>query len=639
MRPGTPSTASTPAPRTVGVTGIFHAALMAVVVFAPTVFGSLHRYGSLDLLLAVWLLLTLWVVSGLAGATLRHQRTGSNLGLWALLVLVLLQVLPLPLVDGVGRMPLLGPAAGIMTDSSPEGGLPHNMPLAVGRYSLRSTATVGALVMAISAAGLYWLIGSTALGRKRLRLTTWAAVGGAVLVAYLGVVAAFDSTARPVSGIAHLAGPVAVFGGDSLVPGLLAALPLCLAVALRSLGWMPRYPPGRRQSRWGWLGRGVFLGPAVGIVATAAMGVALGMSNVPRPLLAVCVVLSVGFVLGGYVGNWGRYPIFHKGASVFMENRVASLISHERRPLRVALVLAAGMFAAVWLGVEIGRERQPAASADGRIASLIQALPAERALFGAGAGSVSPRAIFGLAGWPVGPGDDSDTDGYLLLRAELGWAGVALLLASAIGWAFFMVRVWRRSRGPWPRTVAMVGLGALAANLLYFRTDAVALLAPNLLVLGCVLGVVTAWAGQGANWRTAGGWAFRRSEWPLFFGALGLLSALGLAENEMLAPGAMDSWISDKILHFGAFAVLTLLLCSALGRHPTWGRPGPRAMLAILVAATLGVLLEYAQHYVTHGRSFEGLDMAASIAGACLMGFLWWLMWKSQAPSGESPPV
>lgn len=185
----------------------------------------------------------------------------------------------------------------------------------------------------------------------------------------------------------------------------------------------------------------------------------------------------------------------------------------------------------------------------------------------------------------------------------------------------------------------MVGLGALAANLLYFRTDAVALLAPNLLVLGCVLGVVTAWAGQGANWRTAGGWAFRRSDWPLFFGALGLLSALGLAENEMLAPGATDPWISDKILHFGAFVVLTLLLCSALGRHPTWGRPGPRAMLAVLAAATLGVLLEFAQRYLTHGRSFEGLDMAASIAGACLMGFLWWLMRKSQAPSGESPPV
>lgn len=621
MHGGTPSTASTPAPLAAGVTGLFQAALIAVAVLAPAVFGSLHRFGSFDLLVAVWLLLTFWAISGLVGAPLRHQRTGLNLCLWGLLVLILLQVLPLPLVDGVGRTPSLGLAADILTDPTVESGAWHNRPFAVGRYSLRTSATVGVLVIAASAAGLYGLVGSTVTGRKRLRLTTWAIAGGGVLLAFLGVISDFDSTARSVSGVARLPGPIVVLGGDSLVPALLAALPLCVAAVLRTLGWMPRYKPRDRQSRWGWLNRGAFLWPAIGIVLTAIVGIALGMSNVPRPVLAIGVVLSIGFVLGGYVlAGPGR--------------------RHERRPLAIALGLAAWVLASVWCGSAVGRERQPAATADARVSALLDALPAERILFGAGAGSVSPRAVFGLPGWPAGPGDDSDADGYLLLRAELGWAGVALAVAAGVAWVFFMVRVWRRSSGPWPRTAAMVGVGAVAANLVYFATDAVALLVPNLLVLAGVLGAVTAWAGQGANWRTAKARACRRSEWPLFFGALGLLGALGLAESEMLAPGVGDPEINDKLLHFGTFAVVTLLLCSALGRHASWGRLGTAAYLAVLASAAMGVLLEYAQRCLTHGRSFEHTDMAASISGACLMGVLWWLMRRSQAPASpaELPP-
>jgi len=606
-----------------GVVGLFQAGLVVLMGLGPTLFGNLHRFGSFDLLLAVWLLLALGMVAAFVGAPVRNPRSWSNVCLWGLLVLVLLQVLPLPLLDGVERMPPgLGPAAGALTDPGAEGGPHRNVALPVGRYSLRPSATVGVLVAAAGAAGLYWLIGSAVSGRWRLWITTWAALGGVGLLAYLGVISDFGSAARSASGGSRLVGPVTILGGDGLVPALLAGLPLCLAAVLRPLGWMPYRDARRRASPWGWMSRGTFVWPVIGLVVTAMVAVALGMSNVPRLLLVVCVLVSIGFVLGGYV--W------------------AGPVSRQRRRTVVtALALAAWVLGATWFGSEVGRERRPAASADIQVASLVAAVPAERAVFGAGAGSISPRLAFGLPGWPAGHGDDSDTDGYLVLRAELGWAGLGLGLAAAVTWALFMLRVWHRSRGPWPRLAAAVGLGAMAANLLYFRTDAVAILVPNLLALACVCGVVAAWAGQGSHWRTARGWAAGRFRWPLFFGALGMLAALGLAENEMLSSGDMAPEVSDRILHFGTFGVLTLILASALDQVRVFRHFGIGTILAVLLTGALGVGLEYAQRYLTYGRSFEFGDMAASAAGSVLMGLVWWLMRRSQAPPAPAalPPA
>jgi VanZ family protein/energy-converting hydrogenase Eha subunit A len=595
---------------------------MAAMVFLPTVFGTLHRYGCFDLLVAVWLLLVAWAVSSFVGAPLEHPRAWLNLCLWGVLAMVLLQVLPMPLVDGVGRTPAIGPLAGVMTDQTIEAGPARNIALPVGRYSLRTAATVGTVVILAGASGLYWLTASAVTGRRRLRWTTWAVLAGAALLAYSGVLADFDSTSRSAEGVARLRGPVTVLGGDSLVPALLAALPLTLAVVLRTLGRMPRRAPHQRESRWGWLNRVAFIGPFVALPLTAVIAAALGMSNVPRPILAVCVTLSAGFVLVGYLLA-GPGP------------------KEQRRAVLIALALAVLVLASVWVGSEAGRERQPAAGAAGRIAALIDAMPTERTLFGIGAGGISPRAVFGLPGWPAAPGDDRDTDGYLVLWAELGCVGIGLVALTVVAAALFMVRTWRRSRGPWPRTAAMVGLGALAANLVYFRDDAVALLVPNLLVLAAVFGVVAAWAGQGTLWRSSPMWPRGRSSWPLFAGALGLLAVLGLAENEMLSASSEAPEVSDKFLHFGTFAVLTLLLCASLARRSGGGRLAAPAALAVLAMVTMGVLLEYAQRYLTHGRAFEIDDMLASAGGSFLMGVGWWLMRRSQSPlaPGELPPA
>jgi VanZ family protein len=65
--------------------------------------------------------------------------------------------------------------------------------------------------------------------------------------------------------------------------------------------------------------------------------------------------------------------------------------------------------------------------------------------------------------------------------------------------------------------------------------------------------------------------------------------------------------ISDKVLHFAAYAILAFLP----SLHERWP-----ALAAVLVAVlALGVSLEFAQNYAP-GRSFELADMAADTAGA-----------------------
>jgi VanZ family protein len=72
----------------------------------------------------------------------------------------------------------------------------------------------------------------------------------------------------------------------------------------------------------------------------------------------------------------------------------------------------------------------------------------------------------------------------------------------------------------------------------------------------------------------------------------------------MQALGELN--VSDKILHFAAYAVLAFL--PAL--HERW----PALSAALLGAVALGVLLEFLQR-LSPGRNFEVADMVADAAG------------------------
>jgi len=603
--------ASSPAPLGRAVWFLFRLALGAALLLAPTLLADHHRFGTFGLLFLVSLLHAFWVVGGVLGRPLQHLKCLANLVVWWLLALALLQTLPLPLTRVVANAdPPMAVRTGLLIEADRGAGAAstHRFPMA--RYARRPAAATGVLMLLAGAAGLYWLVSSALPGRKGVRWVTWATVLGIGLLAYW-VVMGGVGWARSPPGVGRLVGPALILGGDSLTPALLAGLPMALLIVLRLLGWMPRRAPARRESRWGWLDRAATVRISIALVLVALMAGALGLSNVPRHVLAVCVVLAVGFALGGYV---------------LMAPAQLGL----RKPLGVALGLALWVALALWIGTLVAGMPRAEDRADAPLQVVLESLPTHRTVLGLGLGAISPRAVFGRPGWPEAPGDDVDADGFLLLRAEVGWVGLGLVLLGAVAIAVRVLMAWRRDRGPWAKTVVLTAFGVLAANLLYFRFDASALLAPNMLALAAVLGVVTAWTAHGAAWHAARSAQLAESRWPLVAAAVGLLGALGLAENQMLAATG-GSGLSDKVLHAGTFSVVSLLLCYALGPKPTTHRLVVRILLAVAGTMALGAAIEFGQAFLTEGRSFEWLDMAANAGGAVLMAMLWWVVRRGQA--------
>jgi VanZ family protein len=611
-----------PTPVARAISAVYQVVLWLALVLIATLFGHLHRYGGMDLLLLVCTLMVFWVVASLVVAPLTYVRTWANPFLWVLLGLVLAQFMPLPRVEGITPVrPLLGASESLLVAGVPEPGLHRAGMLPVDRYSLRPVPTAGVFMLLSAAAGMYWLVGSSLVGRKKIRRATWAVALGVVMIAFWVVLAGAASTGGESQGVFRRLGPFLVLGGDSLAPALLAGLPLVVAVVLRQLGWMPRRRFQDRQTGRGWLGRAAPVWGLIGVLLLGLIAGAIGMSDVPWRLAVACVLVSVGFVLVGFATDGPTYR-------------------SRRRGVMFAAAALVWIMAAMAIGYWAGPPHQPAAGADAELKMLTSALDGWRAAFGIGAGALSPHAIFGSAGWPSGPGENVNTNGYLLVLAETGWVGWTAVIGGALALVAFLARAWHRAESPWPRTMLRVGMGAVVANLLYFRFDASAVLAPNLLALAGVLGIVTAWAVHGAAWRRRRAGEYGWAHWPATLGATGLLLSLSTAESEMIETvEGVD--FNDKLMHFGAMAVLNLLLCYALNRKPTVRLLRTRILAATAFVSLLAVGIEYAQRYLTQGRSFEVRDMAAGAAGAVAVGLWWYVVRRSHVaePPEMSPEV
>jgi len=599
-----------PTPMARAISGVYQVVLWLALVLMATLFGHLHRYGGMDLLLLVCTLVVFWVIVSLVVMPLTYIRTWVNPFLWVLLVLVLVQFLPLPRVDGITpERPAIGGAETLLVTDVPEMSSRGAKMLPIGRYSLRPVATAGVFMLLAAAAGLYWLVSSSVVGRKRLRRATWAVALGVVSIAFWAVLAGAVSAGGEEKGVFRRLGPLLIFGGDSVAPALLAGLPLVVAVVLRMLGWMPRRRLVERQTGRGWLGRAAPAWSFISVLLLGLMAGAIGMSNIPWRLSVASVLVSVGFVLVGFATDGPTYR-------------------SRRRGVLFAAAALAWILTAMYIGYRAGPSYQQAASADADLEALTSALAGWRAAFGVGAGAVSPHMIFGAAGWPTGPGQAVHTNGYLVVLAEIGWVGWMAAIAGAVAMVAFLARAWHRAESPWPRTMMRVGIGAVVANLLYFRFDAAALLAPNLLAMAGVLGIATAWAAHGAAWRQRRAREYGWAQWPAVLGTTGLLLSLTTAESEMIETvEGVD--FNDKLMHFGAMAVLNLTLCYALNRKPTMRLLRTRVLAATAFVSLLAVGIEYAQRYLTQGRSFDVMDMAAGSAGAVAVGVWWYVVRRS----------
>jgi len=90
--------------------------------------------------------------------------------------------------------------------------------------------------------------------------------------------------------------------------------------------------------------------------------------------------------------------------------------------------------------------------------------------------------------------------------------------------------------------------------------------------------------------------------------ALGWLMVLTVVVGSLAPAGSsMPAGVSDKFMHFTAYAGLAFVFMGAAGRHH-WLR------IAVGLLA-LGASIELAQGWLTEARSAEWLDMAANALG------------------------
>jgi len=80
----------------------------------------------------------------------------------------------------------------------------------------------------------------------------------------------------------------------------------------------------------------------------------------------------------------------------------------------------------------------------------------------------------------------------------------------------------------------------------------------------------------------------------------------------------------DKVFHFLAFGVLNLMMIYGLVRQTRYTNMRRQAYwLGTLYCASNGLLIELIQHWAVKNRSGDWLDFVSDIAGALLLGLLY----------------
>ena len=108
------------------------------------------------------------------------------------------------------------------------------------------------------------------------------------------------------------------------------------------------------------------------------------------------------------------------------------------------------------------------------------------------------------------------------------------------------------------------------------------------------------------------GWRRRLSLWLPVAAVAGLI--LYVSVRDVIPESAPTIPHLDKILHAGAYGLLSLVLARAMGSGLSW-------WWAAVVASGYGGLMEFIQHFVGRNPSF--LDELANAVGAVAAAWVW----------------
>jgi VanZ family protein len=81
------------------------------------------------------------------------------------------------------------------------------------------------------------------------------------------------------------------------------------------------------------------------------------------------------------------------------------------------------------------------------------------------------------------------------------------------------------------------------------------------------------------------------------------------------SPGPTPEFLSDKLLHFGAYAALGFTILRALAGAQLTSATPARALIALLLTVLYGVSDEFHQSFVP-GRTPDVMDVVADAIGA-----------------------
>lgn len=107
-----------------------------------------------------------------------------------------------------------------------------------------------------------------------------------------------------------------------------------------------------------------------------------------------------------------------------------------------------------------------------------------------------------------------------------------------------------------------------------------------------------------------------------------IASLMFLPGSKVPSSDLLSSFSFDKIVHFGIFAILSLLMVRGFKKQYAFGKLKQHALrYSLIISMIYGIVIEYTQSFVPE-RFVELEDLLANILGCAGGGGLFYLIYK-----------